>query len=99
MPCFLPSNALKLFMPTFRTYEGDYRDGIVAWWGFISMSVRVFPAIHNPDGLFVYFCCANLTFHDGFSIRLHSGDMPGFGRRYSKAAVTMFRPLPTARDA
>jgi hypothetical protein len=27
------------------------------------MSVWVFPAIHNPDGLFIYFCSANLTLH------------------------------------
>lgn len=68
--CFLPQTP-KLFMPTFHTYEGDYCDGIAAWWGLISTFVWVFPTIHNPDGLFVYFCSANLTYHQGLSIRFY----------------------------
>jgi hypothetical protein len=31
------------------------------------MLVWVFPAIHDPDGLFLRICSANLTFHCGFS--------------------------------
>lgn len=65
------SDTPKLLMPTFRTYEGDYRDGIAGWWGLVDTFVRVFPTIHNPDGLFFCVCSANLTFHHVFSIRLH----------------------------
>jgi hypothetical protein len=63
------SDSPILLMPTFRTYKGDYFDSVAAWWGLVRAFVWVFPAIHNPDGLFIGFCPTNLTFHHGYSIR------------------------------
>jgi hypothetical protein len=58
------SDAPKLFMPTFRTYEKDYCDGIAVWWAYYYVC-QGFSYIHNPDELFIYFCSANLTYHQG----------------------------------
>jgi hypothetical protein len=48
-------------MPTFRAHKGNYCDSVAAWWRLIGTSVRIFPAIHNPDWLFIGFRSANLT--------------------------------------
>jgi hypothetical protein len=50
-----------LFMPTFRTHEGDHGDCIAVWRRLLRAFVRVFPAIGNADGLLIYLGSANLT--------------------------------------
>jgi hypothetical protein len=44
------SDAPELLMRTFRAHKGNYCDSGAAWWRLIGTSVRIFPAIHNPNG-------------------------------------------------